>query len=171
MILGMPAELFTKLHVGLSLVGLAAGALTLLAMVGRRLVPGVTALFLAATVLTSLTGFAFPAKGLDPAQIVGIVSLFVLAAAIFALYRRRLAGPWRLIYIVSAAAALWLNAFVAVAQAFQKIPLLAIAAPNGNEPPFLAAQFGVLALCSLLGFAAARNFRPAAPAAAATKQS
>jgi hypothetical protein len=165
MILGMPAELFTKLHVGLSLVGLAAGVVALLAMVGRRLVPAVTALFLVTTALTSVTGFAFPVKGLDPARIVGIVSLIVLAAAIFALYGRRLAGPWRLIYIVCAAAALWLNAFVAVVQAFQKIPLLAIAAPNGNEPPFLAAQLGVLALCALLGFSAARNFKPAAAAA------
>ena len=161
MILGMPAELFTKLHVAVSLIGLVAGLVAVLAMVGGRQARGVTALFLAATLLTSVTGFLFPLRSIGPPHMVGVLSLVALAAAFWGLYRRRLVGPWRLIYIVSATAALWFNAFVAVVQAFQRVPVLALMAPRGNEPPFLVAQAAVLALCAMLGLAAARNFKPA----------
>jgi hypothetical protein len=50
-----------------------------------------TALFLAATVATSVTGFFFPFHGFTPAIGVGIISLVVLAVAIFARYPRHLA--------------------------------------------------------------------------------
>ena len=51
-------------------------------------------LFLITTVLTSVTGFGFPYTKLTPGIILGILSLIVLAIAIFALYGRRLNGSW-----------------------------------------------------------------------------
>jgi hypothetical protein len=63
----------------------------------------------------------------------------VLAAAIVALYFFRLAGPGRWIYIVGAVLALYLNVFVGVVQAFQKLPPLAALAPTQSELPFLIA--------------------------------
>jgi len=42
--------------------------------------------FLAATVLTSLTGFGFPFEHVLPSHIVGVLSLVVLAVAILAAF-------------------------------------------------------------------------------------
>jgi hypothetical protein len=92
-------------------------------------------------VLTSVTAFFFPSTSFGPAHVVGVLSLVVLAAAIVALYFFRLAGPWRWIYIVGAVLALYV--FVAVVQAFQKLPPLATLAPTQSEPPFLIAQLVV----------------------------
>ena len=162
MVLGMTAEAFTRLHVGVSLVALAAGLVTLLAMIGRRGLPGVTALFLATSILTSVSGFFFAASKFGAPQIVGIVSLAVLSLAVFALYVRRLAGVWRATYVLSATLALWLEVAVAIQQAFQTVPALMILAPTQSEPPFFAAQGGMLALFACLAGLALRNFRVAA---------
>ena len=58
-----------------------------------------TAVFLATTALTSLTGFGFPFEKLLPSHIVGIISLVVLLIAIVARYAfrhgRRLASGLR----------------------------------------------------------------------------
>ena len=64
-------------------------------------------------------------------------------------------------YIVTAIAALYLNVFVGVVQAFQKIPLLQALAPTQSEPPFLEAQVAVLVLVAAFGFLALKRFRPA----------
>jgi ABC-type Na+ efflux pump permease subunit len=111
-------------------------------------------------VLTSLTGFLFPFERLLPSHIVGIISLVVLAAALVALYVRRLAGSWRWIYVTGAVSALYLNAFVGVVQAFQKLPVLNALAPTQSEPPFVIAQIVVLLLFVVLGIAAVRTFHP-----------
>jgi hypothetical protein len=63
MILGMPFSAFTWLHVVLSLIGIASGIIVLFGMLGGKSVKGPTALFLATTVLTSVTGFMFPFAG------------------------------------------------------------------------------------------------------------
>ena len=165
MILGMSIETFTRLHVGLSLVGLIAGLIVLFSLIGRRSLPAVTALFLATTLLTSATGFLFPGK-FDPARAVGILSLIVLAIAVYALYGRRLTGAWRPTYVITATLALWLNVFVAITQAFTKIPALVILAPTLSEPPFKAAQGGIVLLFLILGWMAFRNFRAPPPRAA-----
>jgi hypothetical protein len=60
--------------------------------------------------------------------------------------------------VVTAAIALYLNCFVAVVQAFMKIPALHAMAPNGNEPPFLIAQCIVLAIFIWLTWLAAKRF-------------
>jgi hypothetical protein len=125
---------------------------------GKRL-DGWTAIFLATTVLTSATGFLFPVEHLLPSHIVGIISLVVLAAAIGARYPLHLAGAWRLIYVIGAVLTLYLICFVAVVQAFLKVPALHPWAPTGKEPAFLVTQLLVLAIFIGLGVVAAKRFR------------
>ena len=160
MILGMSFSTFTTLHVIISLIGIVTGLVALLGMLGGKNLGGWTAVFLATTVLTSVTGFLFPFTKLLPSHVVGIVSLIVLAAALLALYAFRLDGPWRWIYVVAAVLALYLNVFVGVVQAFQKVGQLRALAPTQTEPPFAAAQGAVLLLFLILGLVALRRFRP-----------
>ena len=129
MIWGMTVSTFTSLHVVLSLIGIGAGLVVLFGLLGGRLRGGWNTLFLVTTVATSVTGFAFPTTRLLPSHVVGIISLVVLAVALLARYPMRLAGAWRRIYMVSAAIALYLNVFVAVTQAFMKVPALSALAP------------------------------------------
>jgi hypothetical protein len=60
--------------------------------------------------------------------------------------------------------ALYLNVFVLVVQAFQKLPALQPLAPTQSEPPFLIAQLVVMAIFIVLGIIAARSFHPQARA-------
>ena len=108
-----------------------------------------------------MTGFFFPADRLLPSHIFGIISLVVLAAATLALYGYRLAGAWRWIYVAGAVLALYLNAFVGVVQAFQKLGVLQPLAPTQSEPPFVAAQVIVLVAFVVLGIVAVLKFHPA----------
>jgi phosphoglycerol transferase MdoB-like AlkP superfamily enzyme len=128
--------------------------------------PGLTALFLLTTVLTSVTGFMFPISGFSPALAVGVISMVMLAIALFAIYAKRLAGAWRWIYVVTAATALWFNVFVLIAQSFLKVSAIHALAPNGNEPPFLIAQGITLVVFIVLAAAAAARFRPSGLASA-----
>src|SRR5690242_18453031 len=98
MILGMSVATFTLAHVILSLVGILAGLVVLAGMFMSRPFSGWTALFLATTVLTSVTGFFFPRDHILPSHLVGALSLVLLAVAIAALYYYRLARAWRWIY-------------------------------------------------------------------------
>ena len=82
MILGMSLSTFTTLHVIISLIGIVAGLVVLLGMLGGRQLGSWTAIFLATTVLTSATGFLFPFNKLLPSHVVGIISLAVLAIAV-----------------------------------------------------------------------------------------
>jgi hypothetical protein len=158
MILGLSTTTFTSVHVALSLIGIVSGVIVLYGMVRAVRLDGWTALFLATTVLTSVTAFLFPSTSFGPAHVVGVLSLAALAAAIVALYFFRLAGPWRWIYIVGAVLALYLSVFVAVVQAFQKLPPLAGLAPTQSEPPFLIAQLVVMAIFIVLGVVAVKRF-------------
>ena len=63
---------------------------------------------------------------------------------------------------MTAGIALYLNVFVLVAQAFQKVPSLNALAPTGSEPPFAITQAVVLAVFALLILIAAVRFRPLA---------
>ena len=160
MILGMSTQTFTLLHVAISLIGIFSGFIAIIGMLGSRRPGGWTALFLITTILTSITGFPIPPFGFDPPRAVGVISLIALAAALFALYRERLAGAWRWIYVICAVFALYLNIFVGVVQAFQKLAFLHRLAPTQSEPPFLVAQIVVMAIFVLLGFLAVRRFHP-----------
>jgi hypothetical protein len=140
MILGVTTSSFTLLHVILSLAGIGSGFIVVIGLLSGKRFDGWTAIFLATSVLTSVTGFLFPIHQILPSHKVGMISLIVLAVAILARYAFQLAAAWRLTYVVSAALALYLNVFVAVVQAFLKIPALKALAPTQKEPPFLVAQ-------------------------------
>ncbi len=149
-----------QIHVLLSLIGIVSGFVVLYGLLVGRPLGGWTALFLATTILTSITGFPLAPFGFDPARAVGVISLVLLALAVAALYVFRLAGAWRGVYVGSAIAALYLNVFVGVAQAFQKLPFLQPLAPTQSEPPFLVAQVAVLVIFVALGILAAIRFHP-----------
>jgi len=107
-----------------------------------------------------VTGFFFPFHGFTPAIALGIMSLIVLAVAIFARYPCQLAGHWRWIFVASAVIALYFNVFVGIVQAFEKIPALNALAPTQTEPPFKLTQLVVLVLFVLITIVAAIRFRP-----------
>jgi hypothetical protein len=171
MVLGMSLATFTLVHVVISLVGIVSGLLVLYGLIKGKRFDGATAIFLATTVLTSLTGFLFPFTHLLPSHIVGMISLVVLAIAIVARYALHLAGSWRWIYVVSAVVALYLNVFVLVVQSFLKIPAVHALAPTQKEPPFLIVQLIVLAIFIVLGIFAVKGFHSPAAAVAAWKSS
>ena len=154
------------IHVLLSLVGIVAGLVVLYQLLTGAASRSLTALFLATTILTDVTGFPLPPFGFDPPRIVGCLSLLLLAVAVVALYVFHLRGPWRWIYVGGAVASLYLNVFVGVAQSFQKLPFLHDFAPTGSEPPFIIAQLVVLVAFVALGVLATRRFHPALAATA-----
>src|SRR5258705_7392938 len=155
----MSTSTFTLLHVLISLVGIVAGLIVAFGFLNGKLFSGWNHLFLATTVLTSVTGFVFPVEHILPSHKVGIISLVTLAIAIAALYLFHLAGKWRATYVVTAMIALYLNCFVGVVQSFLKVPFLHAMAPTGTEPPFLVAQTIVLLLFVVLGIFATKRFR------------
>jgi hypothetical protein len=159
MILGMTTSTFTLVHVLLSLAGIGSGFIVVYGFLAAKRLDGWTAIFLATTALTSLTGFLFPVEHILPSHVVGVISLVVLAIAMLARYVLHLAGAWRWIYVVCAALALYLNSFVAVVQSFLKVPALKTLAPTQKEPPFLVAQLAVMVLFIVLGTLAVKKFR------------
>jgi hypothetical protein len=159
MLLGLSLSAFTKLHVIISLIAIAAGVVALVAFARGRWLARTTHVFLATTLLTTVTGFLFPFKGFTPALGVGIVSTAVLAVAFWALYAAKLQGRARAVYAITAVLSLYFNFFVLVVQGFLKIPALHEMAPNGNEPPFAIAQGVVLLACLVLGFLGSRSGR------------
>jgi hypothetical protein len=159
MMLGMTLETFTRVHVVISLIGVVSGLAVVFGMVAGRLRDGWTTLFLLSTALTSLTGFGFPFDHLLPSHKVGIVSLVVLAIVIVAGSRAHRGGYWRWIYPIGCVIALYLNVFVLIVQAFQKIPTLAAMAPTQSEPPFQLVQLVVFGIFGWLAVAAVRRFR------------
>ena len=60
MVLGMSLETYTLIHVVISLLAILSGLLVFFGMVANKRMDALTALFLATTVLTSVTGFFFP---------------------------------------------------------------------------------------------------------------
>ena len=160
MILGMPVSTFTLIHVLISLVGILTGIVVVIGLCRNRRLSGWTGVFLVTTLLTSLTGFLFPLRAIGPPHIVGAVSLVLLIPCLLGLYMFKLVGNWRWIYVITAVAALYLNVFVGVVQAFGKIGFLHALAPKGNEPPFAVAQGVVLLLFVMIAVVGVRKFRP-----------
>lgn len=160
MVLGMSIETFTFVHVVISLVGIMTGFIVVALMLQSAPIAGWNAFFLISTILTSVTGYFFPIKGLTPAHVVGAISLVILAVALYAIYGKNLVGRWRAIYVAAAVAALWLNFFVAIVQSFNKFAYLNKFAPTGSEPPFAIAQGIALIGFIILAIAAVRRYRP-----------
>jgi len=152
-------------HVIISLIAIVAGLIVMFKMLGSDRTPGLTAIFLLFTILTSATGFIIPpliTEKLLPSHMIGILSLVLLAIACLALYGQRLSGMWRWIYAVTALVSLYLNVFVLVIQSFLKIPALSAIAP-GNPPAgpaFAIAQGIVLVFFVIMIIGAVRRFRP-----------
>ena len=166
MILGMSLSTFVLVHVIISLVGIAAGFLVMFGMLGSNRMPGWTALFLATTILTNVTGFLIPpllSEKLMLSHIIGMVSLVLLAVACFALYGQKLAGGWRWIYVLTALLSLYINTFVLVIQSFLKVGPLHALAPSvpPSEPPFLIVEGIVLVFFVVMIVGAIRRFHPA----------
>ena len=166
MILGMSLSTFTLVHVLLSLIGIFTGLVVVYGFVKGRLLGGWNGVFLVTTILTSVTGFLFHSAQFGPPHIVGIISLVLLGFSVAALYAFNLAGPWRWIYAATATLALYLNVFVGVVQAFQKISFLQPLAPTQSEPPFVIAQVALLVTFVVLGVLAVIRFRPGTEAVA-----
>ena len=92
MILGMSVATFVLVHVIISLIAIVAGLVVMFGMLGSNRMPGLTAIFLLFTILTSATGFVIPpllSEKLLPSHLFGIISLMLLAIACIALPRRR----------------------------------------------------------------------------------
>jgi hypothetical protein len=156
-------ELFTAIHVLISLVGIVSGFVAVFGMVRSKPLDWWTDLFLFTTVATSVTGFLFPFRGFTPAIGTGIISMIVLALAVVALRVKHLDGPWRRTYVISAVAAQYFNFFVLIVQSFRRVPFLNALAPTETEAPFAVAQLLALVGFVVLGYAAARGFVRAAP--------
>ena len=154
----------TLSHVAITLIAIASGLVVLAQMLKSSFSGGLTGLFLATTVLTSVTGFVFfhPAGAPTPAQITGVLALLVLVPTLAGLYLKHLAGAWRPIYVVGAVISLWLNVFVLIIQSFQKIPSpfqpMEGATPGG--PVFGAVQGIVLIAFIVAGWRATKKFHP-----------
>ena len=166
MILGMSLSTFVTVHVIISLIGIVAGIIVMFGMLGSNRMPGLTAIFLLFTILTSATGFLIPPLVSDkllPSHIIGALSLVLLAVACFALYGQKLSGGWRWIYVLTALISLYLNVFVLVIQSFLKIPALHALAPSvpPSEPPFAIVQGIVLVFFVIVIIGAIRRYRPA----------
>ena len=155
----MILAIYTLVHVVISLVGIFAGFVVIFGLLNSKRLDGWTGVFLATTVATSVTGFFFPFHGVTPAIVVGIMSLVVLALAIYARYPRHLAGGWRKTYVITAMVALYFNVFVLMVQSFLKIPALHALAPTQSEPPFKLTQGVVFLLFVVLTIMAVIRFR------------
>ncbi|WP_407185910.1 hypothetical protein [Bradyrhizobium centrosematis] len=167
MVLGLSLPAFTMVHVIISLIAIAAGLVVMFGLLGSKPLPGLTAIFLAFTILTSATGFLFPFKELLPSHIIGIISLVLLAIACVALYGMKLSGIWRPVYIVTAMVSLYFNVFVLVIQSFLKVPALAALAPAvppapPSGPVFAVVQGIVLVFFVVLTVGAWRRYKPMA---------
>jgi hypothetical protein len=158
MVLGMSIQVFTLLHVILSLAAIVAGFIAIFAMAAHKL-SRVTGFFIVTTALTSITGFLFPFHGVTPAIILGILSLIVLLIAMIALYSCKLAGGWAGTYAISASLALYFNVFVLFAQLFAKVPALKAIAPSQSSPVFGATQLVVLIAFVVLAIRSFKGIR------------
>ena len=155
-------SLLTMVHVALSLIGIATGFLVIFQMIAGKTLGGLNAGFLATTILTSVTGFFFPITKVTPGLVIGVISLVVLAIALFALYSKKLADGWRTVYVVTAVMAQFFNVLVLIAQSFMKIGALRAMAPTGEEAIVKIVQVCALVLCIVLGVVAGKNFKIAA---------
>ena len=156
----MILQIYTIVHTLISLVAIFTGMVGLFGMLAGKRLDNWTKWFLITAVATTITGFFFPFHGFTPAIGLGIISLPFLAVTIFARYAKHLAGAWRWIFVIGAVICLYFNLFVAVVQAFEKIPGLHALAPTQTEPPFKLTQLVVLLVSVLLAIVAAIRFRP-----------
>lgn len=124
-------QAYTIFHVAISLLAIISGFIVLFGMLANKRLEGRNKFFLITTVLTSVTGFFFPFHGITPGIIVGIISLVVLAVAIYARYGGHLNGGWRKTYVITAAIALYPERFRPDRAVVPKNPRTSLA---GSDP-------------------------------------
>jgi len=162
----MSVGTFVQVHVVISLIGIVAGLIVMFGMLSSKRQPGLTAIFLLTTILTSATGFLIPplvSEKLLPSHMIGGLSLVLLAIACLALYVMKQQGAWRWIYALTALVSLYLNVFVLIIQSFLKVPALHALAPSvpPAEPPFAIVQGIVLVFFVIVIIGVIRRYRPA----------
>jgi hypothetical protein len=155
MILGLSTGLYTGIHVVLSLIGILSGFLMLFTLIGRKKHTFWTPVFFVTNILTDVTGFLFPFKGITPGIILGVLSLVALLVAGVAVANRKLRG----LYVSAIATALFFNVFVLIVQSFEKIGFLKSIAPTQASPVFGITQLAALVLIILLAVTAWRRLR------------
>jgi hypothetical protein len=160
MIFNIDVLTYTAIHTGLSLIALFSGLVLVSGLLRSQRLKGWTAMFLLTAIATDVTGFGFPTPDLDPAKIVGIVSLVALGLAMLTRYMGGLTGISRWSYAISTMVSIYLLVFVTVAQLFDKVPALKAMAPTQSEPPFAMAQGAVLIVFLILTVLAMRRFHP-----------
>jgi len=153
-------------HVAITLIAIGSGLYVLWSLLMGRLPAHSNQVFLLFTFLTSATGFliapAVPPP--SPAQVTGVIALAALAVALYAFYVGHMAGRWRATYVGTAILGLYLNVFVLVIQAFNKVPALCALMPScpaPGGPAFGAAQGAVLLLFLAAGWLAVKRYHPA----------
>ena len=163
-------KFFLILHVALSLVGILTGFVVIYGLTTSQRFDGMTLVFLASTIATSVTGFPpfFRFEKLLPSHVVGVISLVVLALAVYARYGAELVGGWSTAYVVTAVIAQYLNVFVLVVQLFLRVPALKALAPTQKEAPFKVAQSIVLLAFIVGGWVATTSFEPSTVTAVAS---
>ncbi|QCI67495.1 hypothetical protein [Phreatobacter stygius] len=156
----MDLSTFTTIHTAISIIAIIAGIPVIYGLFGATVNSFWTTLFLVTAVLTSATGFGFPFNGVLPSHVVGAIALVILALVIVARYVFHGAGPWRWIYAAGMVFSLYFLVFVAIAQAFMKVPALRALAPTQSELPFALSQGLTLVIFVALSIAASKTFRP-----------
>lgn len=156
--------IYTSFHTALSMVALVTGLWLLIGLSLESPLLALDAAVILTLLVTSVTGFfGFPFTKVLPSHVVGILLLLVLAIVVWARYVRNLEGSAGFVYCVSLTVAVYLDAFVAVVQAFLKVPALHAIAPTQQSPGFMAAQAMLLLVFIVLGIAAVRGIRRSHP--------
>src|SRR6266536_6318867 len=156
----MILQIYTVIHVLISLVAIFTGVVVVFGMVASNRLDRWTKWFLTTAVLTTVTGFFFSFHGFTPAIGLGIISLPFLALTIFARYSKHLAGAWRWIYVIGALICLYFNLFVLVVQLFEKVPALHAMAPTQTEAPCKLTGVCVVVVSAVLAIIAVIRFHP-----------
>jgi hypothetical protein len=149
--------ILTTIHTLLSVIAIIFGAVVVVGLVRNASPTGSLRPFLITAIATSVTGFFFPFKGMTPGIAVGIVALIVLALIIAAQRMQVRSHLWTAIYAAGLVCSEYLLIFVAIAQAFTKVPALHAAAPTLKETPFAAAQCVALLLFAVVGVVSIRR--------------
>jgi hypothetical protein len=163
MVLGLPIATFKLIYVIISLFAMFSGMMVVRDMRKMRPLGIWNPLFFFTTIITAGAGFLFPPNTFGPPTTVCWILLGVLALGLFMLYATPLNGVWRWTYALSIIAGLYLNVFMGIAQAFERVEVLHRYAPKGTEPPLIASQAIVLLAFLVVGFIAASRFRSTGP--------
>jgi hypothetical protein len=144
-----------QIHVAVSLVAIASSFVVIGGLVTNHRLNRWTAFCLLLTVVTTLTGLLLLVRGHAQPLITSIVSLVVLAIALFARYGRGMVESWRGIYVVTLMIALYLNVFILIVQMFHKLAALK---PYASKLTLVQVIVALLFIASTV--AALRKFRP-----------